>query len=99
MNVVNKYRLAEYVEERVGLDPSTSRAVVDALIGAIQENLYAGNTVDLLGFGKWRVMRQPDRPGYSYRLRRHVHVPAYDKIVWKTSDTFQEKIKKRIERY
>lgn len=76
MSTINKADLASQVAEKTGGSASEAKAAVDAVLGAITENLKAGNDINLSGFGKFSVAERAARQGVNPATGEKIQIAA-----------------------
>lgn len=67
---MNKSELIMKVAEDADISKAKAEAAVNALINSVTEELKAGGTVALTGFGTFHVMNAQREPGGIPRLER-----------------------------
>jgi DNA-binding protein HU-beta len=80
---MTKSELISKVAENTGLSKKDSTDVLSTLVSIVQDEVKKGNSVDIVGFGKFERSLQKGREG---------KVPGTDKS-YKTEDKFVPKFK------
>jgi DNA-binding protein HU-beta len=80
---LNKSELVAKVAEKSGSTKTDADKMVNALVETIQEEVKAGNSIELVGFGKFERAMQKGKEG---------KVPGTDKT-YKTEDKYVPKFK------
>ena len=73
---MTKAELVDHVAERVQLPKYKTEAVVTSVLQCIMDTLRAGDTVELRGFGSFRLRRRPPRVGRNPKTGDTVQIPA-----------------------
>ena len=75
---MNKAELVSSVQKGLGKDTSNAAAerAVEAVIGAIAAALRKGRTVQLIGFGAFKVVSRKARIGVNPRTHEKIKIPA-----------------------
>ena len=81
---VTKAELVDHVAERVQLPKYKTEAVVTSVLQCIMDTLRAGDTVELRGFGSFRLRRRPPRVGRNPKTGDKVQIPA-TQVPWFTA--------------
>lgn len=84
---MNKKQLAASVAEKTGITKTDAEKYVNAVVGAIADNICEGdNEVQLPDFGRFYVKTVPSRQGTNPATGEKMTIEAHDKIVFKPSD-------------
>ncbi len=81
---MTKAELVDHVAERVQLPKYKTEAVVTSVLQCIMDTLRAGDTVELRGFGSFRLRRRPPRVGRNPKTGDTVQIPA-KQVPWFTA--------------
>lgn len=73
---MNKSELIEQVAKRSGLTIQGSRSALDALLETVSEALAAGDRVQLVGFGTFKVTERAEREGRNPQTGAVITIPA-----------------------
>lgn len=86
MNRINKSDLIERVRNLpFGLSATSAQTVIDTLLGAIQDEVAAGNTVTLRGFGTFILRERDARIGRNPRTGAEMEIPASSSMAFKAA--------------
>jgi nucleoid DNA-binding protein len=73
---MTKAELVDYVAERVQLPKYQTAAVITSVLQGIMDALRRGDTVELRGFGSFRLRRRQPRVGRNPKTGDVVQIPA-----------------------
>ena len=73
---MTKAELVDHVAEHVQLPKHQTEAVVTCVLQGIMDALRAGDTVELRGFGSFRLRRRQPRVGRNPKTGDTVQIPA-----------------------
>ncbi len=73
---MNKSELVNQISKRSNLPLATSRIVLQALTDSISEALAAGDRVQLVGFGTFKVTERAAREGRNPQTGDVIEIPA-----------------------
>ena len=73
---MNKSELIEQIAKRSGLTIQGSRSALDALLETVSEALAAGDRVQLVGFGTFKVTERAEREGRNPQTGAVITIPA-----------------------
>lgn len=85
MTIVNKKMLAKTVAEQLHQTNSFGEKIVDTVLAAIADEVDAGNTVQIHGFGKFEQRYRAARTARNVRTGEPVEVPAKTVMAFKPS--------------
>lgn len=74
--IINKGDFAKKIAEKKGISQNKANELVNDFIGAIQDELVAGNAVNLTGFGKFSVAERAARTGRNPGTKETIQIPA-----------------------
>lgn len=87
---MNKTELAEVVAVRTDLSKAKAQQMVDAVLGAIADNLSEGDGVIAVpDFGRFSIKNVPARQGINPQTKEKITIEAHDKVVFKPSDNLR----------
>ena len=73
---MNKSELAAKVAEKAALSKKNAETALNAVLGAIQEALVAGDKVALIGFGTFEAKKRPARQARNPRTGETIKIAA-----------------------
>lgn len=78
MNKMGKGEFIEAVATKAGVSKKEASTVYEAIVDVITEELAAKNTIALVGFGTFEVIRRAARNGRNPQTGEKISVPAKD---------------------
>ena len=91
---MTKADLVKGVSDAVG--PGVSRrecaAVTDALLAAIMDSLGKGESVEIRGFGTFKVRHRPARTGRNPRTGESIEIAARNAPAFQPSKQFRDSV-------
>ena len=73
---MNKTELVDVIAEKTKLSKKDSKAALEAALEAITESLKAGDAVQLIGFGTFKVNQRQERTGRNPQTGKEIKMPA-----------------------
>jgi len=89
---MNKSELADAVGKSFGGNKSMGGAAVDAVLGAIQDALAAGDKVQISGFGTFEVRQRAARTGRNPRTGEEVAIKASNAPAFKAGKGLKDAV-------
>lgn len=84
---MNRTELIAKVSERAEISKNDATKCLNAVLGAIADNLTKGDKeLALPDFGRFLVKQIPERKGINPRTKEEITIEAHEKIVFKASD-------------
>jgi DNA-binding protein HU-beta len=84
MGTLHRKQVASDISNRLGVSEARGQEALDAVLDSIQESLIEGDTVAILGFGRFDVAEVAARRVNSIRRTQGViEVPAHRKVRFK----------------
>ena len=80
---MNKTELVNEIAEKAGLNKTTSKAALDACLGAIGEALSRNEKVQLVGFGTFTMAEKPERIGINHKTKEKITIAARKTVKFK----------------
>ncbi|MDN5785725.1 HU family DNA-binding protein [Pseudorhodobacter sp.] len=85
MGTVSKSDIIRDTAEKTGTSAAAAKEIVEAFLGLVSERAEAGETVSLIGFGRFSVKDRPARVGRNPATGAPVDIPASRKLTFKPS--------------
>ncbi len=92
---MTKAELVDHVAAAVQLPKHQTETVITQFLQAIIEALQAGETVELRGFGRFRLRHRQARAGRNPRTGTTVQIPAKTLPTFSAGKAFQELVHTR----
>ncbi len=80
------------VYEKVGFTRNGAEAAVEAVFETIRERLTAGEDVNIMGFGKFRLRDKKERLGRNPKTRKEYAIKARRVLTFKPSRELRENV-------
>lgn len=90
---MNKKELIEKIAVEQGVSKARAEEVVNAVFSTIVDELKAGETVKIPGFGNFVVKNRKQRTAVIPNSNKKVIVPAYRVAGFKPAKNFREQVK------
>lgn len=89
---MNKTELTDKMAELSGLKKKDAAAALEAAIAAISQELAAGGSVNLMGFGAFTVKDRAARMGKNPQTGENIPVPACKGVVFKCGKALKAQV-------
>lgn len=73
---MNKSDLVKRIAETAGFTQKDTATFVDAFMEVVTDAIRAGETIDLLGFGRFMTKERKERQGRDLKSGRAITIPA-----------------------
>ncbi len=90
---MQKTEFIKSVADRTDMSQKQVKAVVDAALIVIEEQLKAGEKVTLTGFGTFEVRQRQAREGVNPQSRAKITIPATRTPGFSASSTLKDAVK------
>ena len=87
---MNKNELIAAMAEKSGLTKKDSAAALDAFTASVEEQLKAGDKVQLVGFGSFEVKERAARTGINPQTKKPVKIAASKAPVFKAGKALKD---------
>lgn len=91
---MNKAELVAKVAEKTGLSKKASAEAVNAITGAISEELENKGTVQLIGFGTFTTAERAAKAGKNPQTGETIQIPAKTVPKFKAGKALKEAVNK-----
>ncbi len=95
---MNKTELVEAIAASAELPKTAAARALDAMIGAITEELGKGEQVTIVGFGTFLVRSREARPGRNPRTGEEITIPAQKVPAFKPGKNIKDAVNKQEEK-
>jgi len=82
---MNKVELINAVAEKADMTKVDARKAIDAMIGAVKEELEKGGKIALVGLGTMSVNQRPARQGRNPRTGKAIKIAAKKVVKFKAA--------------
>ena len=82
---MNKVELINAVAEKADMTKVDARKAIDAMIGAVKEELEKGGKIALVGLGTMSVNQRPARQGRNPRTGKAIKIAAKNVVKFKAA--------------
>ncbi|OBX09903.1 HU family DNA-binding protein [Gallibacterium genomosp. 3] len=73
---MNKTELVDVIAQNTKLSKKDAKAALEATLDAITASLKAGEPVQLIGFGTFKVNQRQERTGRNPQTGKEIKIPA-----------------------
>ena len=87
---MNKNELIAAMAEKSGLTKKDSAAALEAFTASVEEQLKAGDKVQLVGFGSFEVKERAARAGINPQTKQPVEIAASKAPVFKAGKALKD---------
>ncbi len=91
---MNKTELVAAVAKETELKKADAEKAVNAVLKVVQDQLKAGEKVQLIGFGTFEAKERPARTARNPRTGEEIAVPASKAPTFKASKVFKDELNK-----
>ncbi len=91
---MNKLELIESIARKTGQSKSAAREVLDGLLETVEHALVCGHSIEIRGFGAFKVKRRQSQAARNPRTGEKVQVPCRFIPVFKPSKNLSDKVGK-----
>ncbi len=92
--LMTKAELVEKIYEKSGLETKVkSEAALEAVVSAITESLSSGESVILMGFGSFKIVKRAPRTGRNPRTKEKIRIPACSVVKFVPGKALKEAVK------
>ncbi len=93
--MINKKELSKKLAKRTLLTQKEALQVVEGLFELITEELYDGEDVSIVGFGKFYLYEHAQRPVRNPKTQEPMILDSYKSLRFKTSDIVKNILKEK----
>jgi integration host factor subunit alpha len=92
---LTKAELAEILFERVGLNKSEAKEMVEAFFEEIRVALEKGDNVKLSGFGNFELRTKSERPGRNPKTGEEIPIKARRVVTFHSSQKLKTSVEEK----
>lgn len=93
---MTKSDIVHVISASTGISKIETEAVINGFVETVIESLRNGETIELRGFGTFKVVRRAQRVARNPKTNQEVTVPAQAVPVLKVSKEFRATVQKSI---
>lgn len=91
---MTKAELVEKIRVKSGLETKVkAEAALSAVISAISDGLASGDSITLMGFGSFKVVKRAPRTGRNPRTNERIAIPACSVVKFLPSKDLKKAVK------
>ena len=91
-----KMNKKDLVENIIMNNPTLTKKSVDEIVNSVFENMVEalsnGETVDILGFGKFEVTERKERDGINPATKERIRIKASKNVKFKPAKSLKDKV-------
>ena len=91
---LTKAELAEFLFDKVGLNKSEAKEMVEAFFEEIRLSLEKGESVKLSGFGNFELRTKSERPGRNPKTGEEIPIKARRVVTFHSSQKLKTNVEK-----
>ena len=92
--IMNKSNLVDIVAAKTNLKKKEAEASVDAVFGALQDELADGGKILIAGFGSFKVKEKSERVGRNPKTRETITIPASRCVSFTAGKSLKDSVNK-----
>jgi len=73
---MNKSELIKAIAEKASISQADAQKALDAFLGTVQTSLQQGESVQLVGFGSFKVTERKARKGINPQTKKEITIAA-----------------------
>jgi DNA-binding protein HU-beta len=93
LRFMNKQELVDKVSKKSGLTKKDTQSGIDSTLLVITDALKKGDSVTLVGFGSFKVVKRAARKGRNPQTGKTINIPAKKTPKFTPGKQFKEKVK------
>ena len=90
---MNKTDLVDAIAQSADLNKTQAKAALEATLNAISEALKKGDSVQLVGFGTFKVSHRAERIGRNPQTSAEITIPATNVPAFTAGKSLKEAVK------
>jgi len=92
MSALTKADLAEYLNEKIGLNKREAKDLIELFFSEISHALVNGQSVKLSSFGNFELRDKPARPGRNPKTGDPVTITARRVVTFRPSQQLRQRV-------
>ncbi|WP_163652235.1 HU family DNA-binding protein [Listeria sp. PSOL-1] len=93
--MANKQDIVNAIAEKTNLSKKDAAKALEATLETIQENLAAGEKIQLIGFGTFETRERAARKGRNPRTREEIEIPARRVAAFSPGKGLKDRVQKK----
>ena len=89
---MNKTQLVDAIAHEAGLTKADAASALNALLKVTQEALAKGDTVQLVGFGTFKISVRKARVGQNPKTHEKINIPQSNSVAFKVGAELKKAI-------
>ncbi|WP_336932077.1 HU family DNA-binding protein [Acinetobacter bereziniae] len=89
---MNKAGLIELIAQSAGINKTQATAALQAVETGVIDALASGGTVELKGFGTFKITQRAERKGRNPKTGEELVIPATNSPTFKAGKAFKEAV-------
>lgn len=89
---MNKEGLVRFVSDKAGITQKAAGETVDAVLEGISSALEKGDSLSLIGFGSFKVVKRAAREGRNPRTGEKINIPASKSVKFTPGKAFKQRV-------
>lgn len=89
---MNKSELIEHIAKSAGINNSQAKLALEAVESGVTQTLVEGGTVELKGFGTFKVIKKAQRNGRNPKTGVAIVIPATNAPTFKAGSKLKEAV-------
>lgn len=90
---MTKQDLINQISKRTGLDPLTTRAIVEMYVSVVKEQVSQGKTIYIRGFGNFETRPRARKVARNIKAKTAMVIEAHRVPHFKPSDEFRHQVR------
>ncbi|NVM22751.1 MAG: HU family DNA-binding protein [Desulfobacterales bacterium] len=89
---MNKEGLVRFVSDKAGITQKAAGETVNAVLEGISSALEKGDSLSLIGFGSFEVVKRAAREGRNPRTGEKIKIPASKSVKFTPGKVFKQRV-------
>ena len=89
---MNKSELVSYIAAKYKTTKIDGEQFINKFIEIIEDVLSKGDSINLVGFGNWKVKKTPAKQGRNPKTGEAIHIKSYNRPIFKAGKNLKNKV-------
>ena len=89
---MNREGLVKFVSDKAGITQKAAGETVNAVLEGISSALEKGDSLSLIGFGSFKVVKRAAREGRNPRTGEKINIPASKSVKFTPGKAFKQRV-------